>query len=135
MIDSPDVYKSGDQYIVFGEARIQDLGSQAQATAAEQFKAQNAAGVPAMPSEAVAPISEVAESSESVDETGVAAKDIELVMQQASCSRADAVAALKKNNNDIVNAIMVCCLSFMNMLNHNFLNIGTFHVNRTHDTQ
>lgn len=41
-----------------------------------------------------------------VDETGVEAKDIELVMSQAGCTRAKAVAALKKNDNDIVNAIM-----------------------------
>jgi hypothetical protein len=42
-----------------------------------------------------------------VDESGVESKDIELVMSQAGCSRAKAVAALKKNDNDIVNAIMV----------------------------
>lgn len=35
-------------------------------------------------------------------------KDIELVMSQANVSRAKAVRALKNNNNDIVNAIMVC---------------------------
>jgi len=33
-------------------------------------------------------------------------KDIELVTSQTGCSRAKAVAALKKNNNDIVEAIM-----------------------------
>lgn len=42
-----------------------------------------------------------------VDETGVEVKDIELVMSQANVSRAKAVRALKNNNNDIVNAIMV----------------------------
>ena len=42
-----------------------------------------------------------------VDESGVEDKDIELVMQQANVSRAKAVKALKNNNNDIVNAIMV----------------------------
>lgn len=41
------------------------------------------------------------------DESGVEDKDIELVMQQANVSRAKAVKALKNNNNDIVNAIMV----------------------------
>lgn len=43
----------------------------------------------------------------SVDTTGVEQKDIELVMQQANVSKAHAVAALKKHDNDIVNAIMV----------------------------
>jgi len=43
-----------------------------------------------------------------VDESGIEAKDVELVMSQASVSRAKAVRALKNNQNDIVNAIMVC---------------------------
>ena len=37
---------------------------------------------------------------------GVEEKDIELVMQQAACTRAKAISALKSNSNDIVNAIM-----------------------------
>ena len=35
------------------------------------------------------------------------AKDIELVVSQANVSRRKAVKALRNNNNDIVNAIMV----------------------------
>lgn len=42
-----------------------------------------------------------------VDDSGVEAKDIELVMSQANVSRNKAVKALKNNSNDIVNAIMV----------------------------
>lgn len=42
-----------------------------------------------------------------VDEAGIDQKDIELVMSQASVSRQRAIRALKNNNNDIVNAIMV----------------------------
>ena len=44
---------------------------------------------------------------EEVDSTGVEEKEIELVMQQAGVSRNKAIKALKKNDNDIVNAIMV----------------------------
>ena len=50
--------------------------------------------------------SETAADSGDVDESGVSPKDIELVMAQSDCTRADAVEALKKNNGDIVNAIM-----------------------------
>jgi NACalpha-BTF3-like transcription factor len=51
------------------------------------------------------------EEDEEVDETGVEQKDIDLVMSQAECTRAKAVAALKKHDGDIVNAIMVrACL-------------------------
>jgi len=46
-----------------------------------------------------------------IDESGVEAKDIELVMSQASVSRGKAVKALKNNQNDIVNAIMVSYLN------------------------
>jgi len=49
---------------------------------------------------------EKVEEEVAVDETGVAAKDIELVMSQTSATRAQAVAALKKTDGDIVNAIM-----------------------------
>ena len=40
MISAPDVFKSpaSDTYIIFGEAKIEDLSAAAQASAAEQFK-------------------------------------------------------------------------------------------------
>jgi nascent polypeptide-associated complex subunit alpha len=84
------------------------LGSQAQANAAEQFKAQQSAASAVAPAATTATSTASAEPAAEgeVDEAGVSAKDIELVIQQAGCSRAEAVAALKKNNNDIVNAIM-----------------------------
>ena len=51
---------------------------------------------------------EVEGDDDDVDAAGVEEKDIELVVQQANVSRAKAIKALKKNGNDIVNAIMVC---------------------------
>ncbi|KAL3288927.1 hypothetical protein HHI36_003372 [Cryptolaemus montrouzieri] len=96
-----------DTYIVFGEAKIEDLSQQAQVAAAEKFKEVNPAGEEAAgnPTTSVAPIAEESEDEE-VDETGVEDKDVELVMSQASVSRARAIKALKNNQNDIVNAIM-----------------------------
>lgn len=47
---------------------------------------------------------EAAEDEGPVDETGVDAKDIELVVQQVGCSRAKAVKALKDNGGDLINA-------------------------------
>ncbi|KAI9104102.1 NAC domain-containing protein [Phlyctochytrium arcticum] len=103
VIASPDVYKSGtsDTYIVFGEAKIEDLNSQAQAAAAGQFKAPE---VSQATTEEEVP--ELADDEEAVDEEGIEDKDIELVIQQASVSRSKAVKALRTHNNDIVNAIM-----------------------------
>jgi nascent polypeptide-associated complex subunit alpha len=43
-----------------------------------------------------------------VDATGIEDKDIELVMSQANVSRNKAIKALRKADNDLVNAIMVC---------------------------
>ena len=50
---------------------------------------------------------EAEEDEATLDITGVEEKDIELVMQQANVSKSKAVKALKNNDNDIVNAIMV----------------------------
>ncbi|KAI9576621.1 hypothetical protein GQX74_010603 [Glossina fuscipes] len=107
VINNPDVYKNphSDTYIVFGEAKIEDLSQQAQVAAAEKFKAPEAtSAADTITTSSVAPIAE--EDEEEVDETGVDEKDIELVINQANTTRAKAIKALKNNNNDIVNAIM-----------------------------
>merc|ERR1711945_21975 len=112
VIQKPDVYKNpaSDTYIVFGEAKIEDLSQQAQMEAASKF---NKVDVPA-PTEmgaggttGPAAIPEEEEEDDGdVDASGVEDKDIELVMSQANVSRSKAVKALKNNANDIVNAIM-----------------------------
>ncbi|GFT10424.1 nascent polypeptide-associated complex subunit alpha [Nephila pilipes] len=111
VITKPDVFKSpaGDTYIVFGEAKIEDLSQQAQMAAAEKFKAPESAGLGGDgPSQTIAsqPIEEESEEEGEIDDTGVEGKDIELVMSQANVSRSKAIKALRNNNNDIVNAIM-----------------------------
>ncbi|XP_038642316.1 nascent polypeptide-associated complex subunit alpha isoform X3 [Scyliorhinus canicula] len=107
VITKPDVYKSpaSDTYIVFGEAKIEDLSQQAQLAAAEKFKVQGESVANIQENTQTPTVQEESEDEE-VDETGVEVKDIELVMSQANVSRAKAVRALKNNNNDIVNAIM-----------------------------
>mmetsp|Transcript_12803 Transcript_12803/g.22590 ORF Transcript_12803/g.22590 Transcript_12803/m.22590 type:complete len:188 (-) Transcript_12803:36-599(-) len=104
VIQTPDVFKSpaSDTYIIFGEAKIEDLSAQAQTQAAEQFKPAVREPEPVQ-SRAIAA---AVEEEEEVDESGVEAKDIELVMSQANVSRAKAVKALKNTDNDIVSAIM-----------------------------
>ncbi|KAK0459601.1 NAC domain-containing protein [Desarmillaria tabescens] len=75
VLASPDVYKSpnSDCYIVFGEAKIEDMNSQAQMSAANQLSG-GAAATGLETSGTMAP----------VDETGVDPKDIDLVMTQVS---------------------------------------------------
>merc|ERR1711890_195006 len=77
VISKPDVHKSptSDTYIVFGEAKIEDLSAQAQANAAQQF-----AGAPdavEAPKEAEGAKVEEVEEDE-VDESGIEPKDIDL---------------------------------------------------------
>ncbi|XP_042281236.1 uncharacterized protein nacad [Thunnus maccoyii] len=109
VISRPDVFKSpaSDIYIVFGEAKIEDLSQQAHKAAAEKFKVpvtSSPLAPPVPPSLTIKEESE--EEEEEMDEGGLEQRDIELVMAQANVSRAKAVRALKHNKNDIVNAIM-----------------------------
>jgi len=118
VIASPDVYKSpnSDCYIVFGEAKIEDINSQAQLSAAQQLAQGGGAGAGAIDNPGAGgggddddddmPELEAPEEEGDVDETGVDQKDIELVMQQVNCSRAKAVRVLKDSGGDLINAIM-----------------------------
>ena len=118
VISQPDVYKSpnSNTWIIFGEAKIEDLNSQAQAQAAQQLANQSAndhaghdhsaEGAEAKAVEGAEAKEEEEDDGEEVDDTGLESKDIELVMAQASVSRKKAVKALKENDNDIVNSIM-----------------------------
>lgn len=131
-IDAPDVYKvpKQDAYVVFGQANIEDLTQAALRQAAQMGGLGNMMGkaaggaagadddVPELmetptPTPAAATSAPAATGApaaagagEEVDASGVESKDIELVMAQVNCTRAQAVAALKKNDGDIVNAIM-----------------------------
>ena len=107
VINNPDVFKSpqAETYVIFGEAKAEDMAAQA-AAAMKAFKAEApAAGAEATEAVAAAPVAD-AEEEEDVDESGIEAKDIELVMTQANVSRGKAVKALKANPGDIVSAIM-----------------------------
>jgi nascent polypeptide-associated complex subunit alpha len=103
-INQPEVYKStsSNPYIVVGEPKVEDSSGNASsaqqaAAAAQQYsKVQSAA-----PTAGAKP-----GAAEDTDETGVSDDDITIVMGQANCTRGQAVAALKNNDNDIVNAIM-----------------------------
>uniref|UniRef100_A0A8D2IHN6 NAC alpha domain containing n=1 Tax=Urocitellus parryii TaxID=9999 RepID=A0A8D2IHN6_UROPR len=110
VIAKPDVFKSpaSDTYVVFGEAKIEDLSQQVHKAAAEKFKvpSESSALVPeSAPGPRVRPES-LAQRPQAVDEAGLELRDIELVMAQANVSRAKAVRALRDNHSDIVNAIM-----------------------------
>lgn len=107
---------------VFGEAKIEDLNSQAQASAAQQLAAADSHdhaghdhsghdhshdhGKGKAVDHGDAKRDDDDDDGEEVDAEGVEDKDIELVMTQANVSRKKAIKALKENDNDIVNSIM-----------------------------
>lgn len=106
VIGQPDVFKSpvSDAYVVFGEANIEDLNAQAQAQAAQQFDtAEQATESKEDFTQAAA---ESDEPDEEVDESGLDASDISMVVDQTKVKRSVAVKALRDNDGDIVNAIM-----------------------------
>ena len=109
IISKPDVFKSpnSETYIIFGEAKIEDLSSQLQAQAAQQFRVPDISSVMTKPElSASAASDQVDEDEEEVDETGVEPRDIDLIMTQAGVTRTKAVKALKTHSGDIVSAIM-----------------------------
>ncbi|OBA23477.1 nascent polypeptide-associated complex subunit alpha [Metschnikowia bicuspidata var. bicuspidata NRRL YB-4993] len=123
-IDLPDVYKSpAGTYVVFGEAKVDDMNqrlaeAQAAQTAAAQAQAAGAdADAPADKSpESItadlekaslnAKVEEADEEDGDVDESGLDASDIAIIVEQTQVSRAKAVSALRRNKGDMVNAIM-----------------------------
>ncbi|KAG2063794.1 hypothetical protein BDR04DRAFT_1037066, partial [Suillus decipiens] len=117
VLSSPDVYKSqnSDCYIAFGEAKIEDMNSQAQMSTAQQLASAGGAGAGVMNLESSdagsegdddddIPELEAPEDNRPVDEMGVDTKDIELVMTQVNCSRAKAIRVLKESGGDLINA-------------------------------
>ena len=112
VITRPDVYKAtnSDTFVAFGEIKVEDLS----ASAAALENARKATEEPAKPAEPAAEpekkeeeaAAPAAAEEEAVDETGLSAQDIDLVVQQGKCTRAKAVEALRRNNGDIVNSIM-----------------------------
>merc|ERR1712039_162065 len=73
VISQPDVHKSpnSDTYIIFGEAKIEDLSAQAQASAAQQFTQQSPDASGAAGVDDSAPKVEEVEEDGDVDETGI----------------------------------------------------------------
>ncbi|CAH1713279.1 unnamed protein product [Aphis gossypii] len=91
VINNPDVFKNpaSDTYIVFGEAKIEDLSQQAQVAAAEKFKSadmmpsvldKDGASRPMVSQ----PIQEEEEEEGEIDYKGVEEKDVDLVCAQAT---------------------------------------------------
>ena len=102
VITKPDVYKApgSDTYIVFGEAKVEDTANSAQSAAADQFRnAPTPASRSAPKAAASKAAPKAAASAGGADSgAGLEEKDIELVVTQASVTRAAAIKALREND-------------------------------------
>jgi len=106
VIPKPDVYKTkkDETYVIIGEARIEDLSAQAQANAAQMFSQNRPQAAAA--EEAIEEVQAIEELVEETEELKLEDSDVQLVVDQTNCSKAEAIAALQKCNNDVVEAIM-----------------------------
>jgi len=91
---------------MFEEARIEDLSSQLQTQTAQEFRTPHMGSLMAKQEQGVGADGAQPAEEEEVDETGMKAQTIEMVMTQAGVSRSKALKALKTNNGDIVDAIL-----------------------------
>ena len=112
VISNPDCFKApnSDTYVVFGEAKAEDMAAKAAAQAAA-FKAEAANGAAAAANGGAPGAAKVASITEEVDEgevdmEGLEEKDVDLVATQANVGKGKAAAALKASDGDIVSAIM-----------------------------
>lgn len=122
-IDEPDVYKSAaGTYVVFGEAKVDDLNQRLAELQAQAQQAAAASGTEPVDDSAAdkspeAITADLEKASlnttkpeevdeEDVDEEGLLSSDIDIIVEQTHVSRAKAIAALRKHKNDMVNAIM-----------------------------
>lgn len=126
-IDQPDVFRSAaGTYVVFGEAKVDDMNqriAEAQQQQAQQEALAKAAGESGeagqedKSQEAITAdlekaslnankIEEEEADDGEVDESGLDAKDIDIIVEQTQVSRSKAVKALRAHDGDMVNAIM-----------------------------
>merc|ERR1712048_1329795 len=105
VIQSPEVFKgTGNTYIIFGEAKIEDVSGQRQMSEAAKFAEQGET----MAASSLPDVAEIDgdEDDDDEDDGDLAEDDINLVMSQASVSRGKAIKTLKENDQDVVNSIM-----------------------------
>lgn len=109
IINNPEVLKSpwSDTYIVFGDLTVKDLSKQSQVKAAKDIKKTNlmiASGGEST-NQPVQKKENKADGGE-LDYQGVNELDVDLVLKQVKVTRRQAVDALLKNDNDVIDAIM-----------------------------
>lgn len=105
VVNKPDVFKlpNSDTYVIFGEAKIEDVNGANQAEAAQRLS-QLTSSIPVADSDHVPSTSDVP-----VLDTGdfsPSPADVELVVKQAGCTREQATQSLIKHKGNVIDSIM-----------------------------
>jgi len=112
MIDNPEVLISGDnpnQFICLGELKVDDPNQRmAQAEAAKMAQQQAAmrAASAATATGGAAAAKKPASDEKAEGEEGITPNHINMVMEHTSCTRNEAIRALRESNDDMINAVM-----------------------------
>ena len=113
VVNDPEVLRSegeGKSFAVFGELKLEDPNTRLQQAEARKFaEGQLAAAQAQAASKAAAPKKEDAKTPSDetpLSEEGITASHIDMVMDHTSCSRNEAIRALRESNDDMINAVM-----------------------------
>ncbi len=112
VVNDPEVLRSdgdGKSFAVFGELKLEDPNTRLQQTEAKKFaEGQLAAAQASAAMKASAPKKEDAKVSDetALPEDGLTASHIDMVMDHTSCTRNEAIRALRETNDDMINAVM-----------------------------
>lgn len=111
VVNDPEVLRSdgdGKSFAVFGELKLEDPNTRMQQSEAKKFAEGQLAAAQANAAKASAPKKEDAKASDEapLPEDGLTASHIDMVMDHTSCSRNEAIRALRETNDDMINAVM-----------------------------
>ena len=111
-INEPEVLISGDsgnQFVCFGELKYDDPNQRLQAAEAQRMAAAQSAQAAAASSAGAAPKKnekKAASNEKPESEEGLTPNHINMVMEHTSCTRNEAIKALREANDDMINAVM-----------------------------
>ena len=109
MINDPEVLISGDngtQFVCFGELKYDDPNQRLQAAEAQKMAAAQAQAAAAnAPAAGGAKPAKAAKADDgpAESEEGITPNHINMVMEHTSCSRNEAIKALRESNDDVIN--------------------------------
>ena len=116
IIDDPEVIRdgtNGTQFVAFGELKFDDPNKRLQAAEAQKMAAAQAqaamasAGAAAGGAKPAGAAEAAKDDGPAEDEAGLTPNHINMVMEHTSCTRNEAIKALRESNDDMINAVML----------------------------